>query len=89
MAHHYFNRLIEVTLIDVEEQGAKRLYSKRIEDVPYPGTLSTSIEGGLISHQCNLGGYEPDGPSLLTVIDYVSNQVVFAETPYVSRYTYM
>lgn len=86
IAHHYVNRVIEVILIDVEEQGAKRVYSKRIEDVPYPGTLSTSIEGGLISHQCSLGGYEPDGPSLLTVIDYVPNQVVFAETPHVSRY---
>lgn len=85
MTHHFVFRIIEVIRICLEDHETSRLYSKTMEDVPYPGDLFTTIDGGLVSHQCNLEFYHLERPSMLTIIDFVSEQVIFAEASRVSE----
>lgn len=69
---------MEVFRFSLENQEVSRLYSRRRENTFHPGKLSVSTEGDFLAlHFLQ----RPDRFSLLIIVDFEKDQIVFAKIP--------
>lgn len=74
-------RWIEVFRINLKDKEVSRSFSTT-ENAIFPGRLSITIDGDYLSLQC-YGSKHAQASSLLIVVDFVNDHILFVKIPYV------